>query len=210
VLRVIIADDQPITLIGLKDIIHENFRDVVVDEAHRGYEVISKVQNSSYDAAILDIGLPDIDGLEAVREIRKKKPRLPVLMMGTYPDEQYALRAIKAGARGYVSKRSPAGEFVQALQKILAGKRYISPEFAEKVLFDFESDAERLPHEKLSNRELQVACMIGRGKTIKQITEELRLSMNTVRTYRARIMEKMGVKATGEVIRYVVKHSLVD
>lgn len=209
-LHVIIADDQPIALIGIRDIIEENFRDVTVDETRRGYEAISKVQNNGYDAAILDIALPDIDGLDAVREIRKKKPRLPVLMMGTYPDEHYALRAIKAGARGYVSKRSPVSEFVQALQKILAGKRYISPELAEKVLLDFESDTERPPHEKLSNRELQVACMIGRGKTIKQITEELRLSMNTVRTYRARIMEKMGVRATGELIRYVVKHSLVE
>ncbi len=209
-LHVIIADGQPIALIGLKDIIAENFHDITVDATHRGYEAINKVQNNGYDAAILDVALPDIDGLDAVREIRKKKPRLPVLVTGAYADGDYALRAIKAGARGYVSKRSPAGEFVQALQKILTGKRYISPEFAEKVLLDFESDTEKLPHERLSNRELQVARMIGSGKTIKQITEELRLSMNTVRTYRARIMAKMGVNATGELIRYAVKHSLVE
>lgn len=209
-LHMIIADDQPIAVIGLREIIEENFRDVKVDETRKGYEAISKVQNNGYHAAIVDIALPDIDGLDAVKEIKKKKPRLPVLVMSTFPEEHYAVRAIKAGAQGYLSKRSSVHEFVQALQKILAGRRYVSPVFAEKMLFDFESDADKPPHERLSNRELQVTCMIGRGKTIKQITDELHLSMNTVRTYRARIMEKMGVKATSELIRYAVKHSLVD
>ncbi|OPY70864.1 MAG: Response regulator UvrY [Syntrophorhabdaceae bacterium PtaU1.Bin034] len=209
-LRVIIADDHPVVLIGLREIIKDSFHDVTVDETRRGYEAISRIQNNRYDAAILDIALPDISGLDAVREIKKRKPKLPVLVMSMHPDEHYALRAIRAGGQGYVSKRSSVSEFVQALQKILAGKRYVNPTFAEQVLFEVESDAERPPHERLSNRELQVACMIGRGKTIKQITEELHLSMNTIRTYRARVMEKMGVKATSELIRYAMKHSLVE
>jgi DNA-binding NarL/FixJ family response regulator len=127
-----------------------------------------------------------------------------------YPEEQYALRAIKAGARGYLTKRSAPNELVLAVRKILSGKRYVSPAFAEKMLFEFESDAERPPHEGLSDRELQVLCMIGGGKAVNQIAEELHLSANTVRTYRTRILEKIGVKGTGELIHYAITHRLAE
>ncbi len=127
-----------------------------------------------------------------------------------FPEEHYAVRAIKAGAQGYLTKRSTCDELVRAVRKILAGMRYVNPAFAEKMIFEFESNTERPPHEKLSNREFQVACMIGKGKTMREITEELRLSMNTVRTYRARVLKKIGVKATNELIHYAVKHALVE
>jgi len=209
-LRVIIADDHPIVLKGLKDIMEESFSDAVIDEAPRGYKLLNKIKDGSYDLALLDISLPDINGLEVLKEIKKIKPKLPVLMISMYPEEQYAARAIKAGAHGYITKRSASDELVMAVRKILSGKRYISPAFAEKMIMDFESDLERPPHEKLSNRELQVMCILGKGKTLKEISEDLHLSINTVRTYRVRILEKIGAKGTNELIHYVVTHNLLE
>ena len=209
-LRFIMADDHPVVLTGLKEILSESFNKAIIDETTTGYELLRKVQNNQYDLVLLDISLPDINGLEVLKEIKKTKPKLPVLIISMYLEEQYALRAMKAGARGYVTKRSASDELVLAVRKILAGKRYISPAFAEKMLFDFESDAEKLPHQSLSDRELQVLCMIGKGKAVNQIAEELHVSANTVRTYRTRILEKIGVKGTSELIHYAVMHGLTE
>jgi DNA-binding NarL/FixJ family response regulator len=209
-LRIVIADDHPVVLKGLKEILSESFDDVIIDGTTTGYELMNNVQKNQYDLALLDISLPDINGLEVLKEINKKKPKLPVLIISMYPEEQYALRAIKAGARGYLTKRSAPNELVLAVRKILSGKRYVSPAFAEKMLFEFESDAERPPHEGLSDRELQVLCMIGGGKAVNQIAQELHLSANTVRTYRTRILEKIGVKGTGELIHYAITHRLAE
>ena len=209
-LRFIMADDHPVVLKGLKEILWESFDKAIIDETTTGYELLRKVQNNQYDLVLLDISLPDINGLEVLKEIKKTKPKLPVLIISMYLEEQYALRAMKAGAQGYVTKRSASDELVLAVRKILAGKRYISPAFAEKMLFDFESDAEKLPHQSLSDRELQVLCMIGKGKAVNQIAEELHVSANTVRTYRTRILEKIGVKGTSELIHYAVMHGLTE
>jgi len=209
-LRFIMADDHPVVLKGLKDILSESFDNATIDETTTGYGLLRKVQNNRYDLVLLDISLPDINGLEVLKEIKKTKPKLPVLIISMYLEEQYALRAMKAGAQGYVTKRSASDELVLAVRKILAGKRYISPAFAEKMLFDFESDAEKLPHQSLSDRELQVLCMIGKGKAVNQIAEELHVSANTVRTYRTRILEKIGVKGTSELIHYAVMHGLTE
>ena len=209
-LRFVMADDHPVVLKGLKEILSEGFDDVIIDGTTTGYELLRNVQNNQYDLVLLDISLPDINGLEVLKEIKKTKPKLPVLIISMYLEEQYALRAMKAGAQGYVTKRSASDELVLAVRKILAGKRYISPAFAEKMLFDFESDAEKLPHQSLSDRELQVLCMIGKGKAVNQIAEELHVSANTVRTYRTRILEKIGVKGTSELIHYAVMHGLTE
>jgi two-component system invasion response regulator UvrY len=209
-LRFIIADDHPVVLKGLKEILSESFDKVILDETTTGYELLRKVQNNQYDLVLLDISLPDINGLEVLKEIKKKKPKLPVLIISMYLEDQYALRAMKAGAQGYVTKRSASTELVLAVRKILSGKRYISPAFAEKMLFDFESDAEKPPHERLSDRELQVLCMIGKGKAVNQIAEELHVSANTVRTYRTRILEKIGVTGTSELIHYALIHRLTE
>ena len=209
-LRIVIADDHPVVLKGLKEILSESFDDAIIDGTTTGHELMNNVQKNQYDLALLDISLPDINGLEVLREIKKKKPKLPVLIISMYPEEHYALRAIKAGARGYLTKRSAPNELVLAVRKILSGKRYVSPAFAEKMLFEFESDAERPPHEGLSDRELQVLCMIGGGKAVNQIAEELHLSANSVRTYRTRILEKIGVKGTGELIHYAITHRLAE
>ena len=209
-LRVIIADDHPVVLKGLKEIIEEHFDNVTIDISSKGYELLNKINSNDYDIVLLDISLPDINGLEVLREIRKKKQKLHVLILSMYPEEQYAARALKAGANGYLTKKSASDELVLAVKKILAGKRYVSPAFAEKMMLDFESDTQKPPHENLSDRELQVLCMIGKGKAVKEIAEELHLSTNTVRTYRTRILEKINVKGTSELIHYAITHNLVD
>jgi two-component system, NarL family, invasion response regulator UvrY len=207
-LRVVIADDHPVVLKGLKDILAEGFEDAIIDGTTTGYELLRNIEKNQYDLVLLDISLPDINGLEVLREIKKTKPKLPVLIISMYPEEQYAPRAMKAGAQGYVTKRAASDELVAAVRKILSGKRYISPALAEKMLYDFESSAETPPHERLSDRELQVLCMIGGGKAVNQIAEELHVSANTVRTYRTRILEKIGVKGTSELIHYAITHHL--
>ena len=208
--RIIIVDDHPVVLAGLKEIITEGCGDVTIDEASTGYELIRKVLNSSYDLVLLDISLPDINGLDALKEIKKKRPKLPVLVISMYPEEQYAVRAVRAGAHGYITKRSLAGELVLAVRQILSGKKYISTSLVEKMIFDFQTDIEKNPHENLSDRELQVLSMIGNGKSVKEISEELHLSANTIRTFRARILEKIGVKKTNELIHYAIVHNLTE
>ena len=209
-LRIIITDDHPVVLKGLKEIIEEHFDDVTIDTSSKGYELLNKINGNDYDIVLLDISLPDINGLEVLREIKKKKRKLPVLMLSMYPEEQYAVRALKAGASGYLTKKSASDELALAVQKILSGRKYISPTFAEKMMLDFEADTEKLPHESLSDRELQVLCMIGKGKAVKEIGEELHLSPNTIRTYRTRILEKIGVKGTSELIHYAIAHNLTE
>ena len=209
-LRIIITDDHPVVLKGLKEIIEEHFDDVTIDTSSKGYELLNKINNNDYDIVLLDISLPDINGLEVLREIKKKKLKLPVLILSMYPEEQYAARALKAGANGYLTKQSASDELVLAVRKILSGKRYVSPAFAEKMMFNFELDTEKPPHENLSDRELQVLCMMGKGKAVKEIAVELYLSPNTVRTYRTRILEKIGVKGTGELIHYAITHNLTE
>jgi len=209
-LRVIIADDHPVVLKGIKEIITEHFDNVTIDISYKGYELLNKITDNDYDIVLLDISLPDINGLEVLREIKKKKHKLHVLILSMYPEEQYAVRALKAGASGYLTKKSASDELVLAVKKILSGKRYLSPAFAEKMMLDFESDTEKPPHENLSDRELQVLCMIGKGKAVKEIAGELYLSTNTVRTYRTRILEKIGVKGTSELIHYAITHNLAE
>ena len=209
-LRVIITDDHPVVLKGLKEIISEHFDDVIIDVSSQGYELLSKISNNDYDIVLLDISLPDINGLEVLKEIKKRKRNLPVLILSMYPEENYAARALKGGAQGYLTKASASDELVLAVRKILSGKKYISPAFAEKMMLDFESDTEKPPHEKLSDRELQVLRMIGEGKAVKEIAGELHLSTNTIRTFRTRILEKIGVKGTSELIHYAIAHSLTE
>lgn len=209
-LRVIVADNQPIAVKGVKEIMAENFDNVTIEEAAGGQDLIDRIRSKDYDLALLDLSLPDLDGIEVLEQIKKKKPKLPVLVMSIHPQEIYALRVIRAGGNGYLTKESGPEELIAAVRKVLSGKRYMSPGAAESILFDLDSQAEKRPHEKLSKREMQVACLIGKGKTIKEITEELNLSVNTVRTYRVRILQKIGVKGTSQLIHYAVKHRLVE
>ena len=209
-LRVIITDDHPVVLKGLKEIISEGFDDVTVDVTSKGYELLSRISDNDYDIVLLDISLPDINGLEVLKEIKKRRRKLPVLVLSMYPEENYAARAYKGGAQGYLTKASAPDELLLAVRKILSGKKYVSPAFAEKMLLDFESDKEKLPHENLSDRELQVLCMIGQGKAVKEIAGELHLSTNTIRTFRTRILDKIGLKGTNELIHYAMAHNLTE
>ncbi|MEN6463731.1 MAG: response regulator transcription factor [Syntrophaceae bacterium] len=208
--RVIIADDHPVVYKGFKEILRENFGSVIVDEAGSGQELIEKVKKTDYDLVLLDISLPDANGLDVLREMRKKRPKLPVLVVSMYPEDMYAVRAIRTGAQGYLTKQSASEELVVAIRKIMSGKRYVNPAFAVRMVVDFECDAARPAHEKLSNREFQVMRMFGSGKTMKDIAAELNLSINSIRTYRVRIMEKIGVKGTEGLIHYALTHGLYE
>jgi DNA-binding NarL/FixJ family response regulator len=208
--RVIIADDHPVGYKGLREILQENFGSLTVDAAGTGRELIEKVKKTDYDLVLLDISLPDANGLDVLREMRRKRPRLPVLVISMYPEEMYAVRAIRTGAQGYLTKQSASGELVFAVRKILSGKRYVNPAFAVRMVVDFESDAAKPAHEKLSNREFQVMRMFGSGKTMKDIAVELNLSINSIRTYRVRIMEKIGVRGTEGLIHYALTHGLYE
>jgi two-component system invasion response regulator UvrY len=207
--RILIADDHAIFREGLKQIL-EDYDDLeVVDEASRGQEVLDKVAKTDYDLLLLDIAMPGLSGLDTLKLLKGQKPRLRVLILSMYPEEQYAARAIKAGASGYITKASASEELIEAIRKVSLGGRYISASIAEKLLFDPESEPERPLHERLSDREYQILCMIGRGKTVGEIAEALALSVKTVSTHRVHILEKMKMRNNAELTNYAIKHGIV-
>jgi DNA-binding NarL/FixJ family response regulator len=209
-IKILIADDHAIVREGLKQILSESSDLVVVDEASTGQEVLEKIHKNDLDLVVLDIAMPGRGGLDILKEIKTQKPRLPVLMLSMYPEEQYAVRVLKSGASGYLTKESAPGELVKAIRQISQGKKYISPTLAEKLAIDLEISPDRLPHETLSDREYQVMCMIASGKTLKEIADELSLSIKTISTYRSRILEKMHMKTNAELTHYAIKNRLVD
>ncbi len=208
--KVIIADDHKMFREGLKQILREAPDIAVIDEAGSGQEALNKIYNSDFDLLILDISMPGLSGLDVLKELKANKSRLSVLILSMYPEEQYALRAIKMGASGYITKASASDELIGAIRKISAGGTYISSSIAEKLLFSLKGDAEKLPHEALSNREYQIFNMIASGKTTSQIADELCLSIKTISTYRSRILDKMNMKSNAELIHYAVKHNLIE
>jgi two-component system invasion response regulator UvrY len=209
-IRVLIADDHPIVREGLKQILSETDDILVVDEAANGQEVLSLAWNNTYDVVLLDISMPGRDGLEVLRELKHQKPKLPVLILSMYPEEHYAIRVLRGGAAGYLTKASAPDELISAIRKVAAGRKYISSSLAERLTYELDRDAERPVHESLSDREYQVMNMIASGKTIKEIADELCLSVKTVSTYRSRILEKMNMKNNAEIVLYAVQNKLVD
>ena len=209
-LRILIADDHPVVRQGLRQTIAETSDMVVVDEAGNGWEVLSKVRASSYDVVLLDISMPGRSGLDILKELKDERPGLPVLILSIHPEEQYALRAFKAGASGYLTKESAPDELVAAIRKISTGGKYVSSSLAEILASELGTSNEELSHETLSNREYQVMRMIALGKTVTETAEELSLSVKTVSTYRSRILEKMKMKNNAEITYYAVKNRLVD
>jgi DNA-binding NarL/FixJ family response regulator len=209
-LRILIADDHPVVRRGLRQTIAETSDMVVVDEASNGWEVLSKVRASSYDVVLLDISMPGRSGVDILKELKDERPGLPVLILSIHPEEQYALRAFKAGASGYLTKESAPDELVAAIRKISTGGKYVSSSLAEILASELGISNEELPHKTLSNREYQVMRMIALGKTVTEIAEELSLSVKTVSTYRSRILEKMKMKNSAEITYYAVKNRLVD
>lgn len=209
-IRVLVADDHPVVHEGLKKMFEKVHGIRVTGEASTGEEVLNKIEQNDYDLVLLDISMPDKSGLEVLKELKRKKPDLPVLILSIHGEEQYAIRAMKAGAAGYLTKKSIPDELIRAIQKISQGAKYITSSLAEKMASYLEKGAKKLPHETLSDREFQIICLIAKGKTRKEIAEELSLSVDTISTYRARILEKMKLKRTIELIHYAMKNQLVD
>jgi two-component system, NarL family, invasion response regulator UvrY len=209
-MRVLIADDHAVFRRGLKETIAEAFPKVTFGEAKTGQETVSLVRRQDWEIVILDISMPGLSGLDILDDVRRLRPKLPVLFLSMHPEEQYARRALKSGAAGYLTKDSIPEELKDAVRRILAGGRYVSATLAEKLAFDLRGGADTPVHELLSSREFQVLRMIASGKTVKQIADEISLSVKTVSTYRARILEKAGMKTTAELIRYAIQAQLVD
>jgi len=209
-IKILIADDHAVVREGVKHIFAETPDIKVTGEAGSGQEALQKLGRHEYDLLLLDIAMPGRDGLEILKEIRAQNPRLPVLMLSMFPEEQYALRSLKSGASGYLTKDSIPNELVKAVRKVLKGGNYISSSFSERLLMEIATDVSKPLHERLSDREFQIMKMIASGKTMNEIADELSLSSKTVYTYRTRILEKMGMKNNMEVTHYATKHGLID
>ena len=209
-IKILIADDHPVVLKGIKDIISATHDITVADEVGDGLEAVEKVRKNHYDVVLLDISMPGVDGLEALGEIQRLKPDLPVLILSIYPEEQFAVRAIKAGASGYLTKQSAPDELVTAIRRVYRGGKYIGAILAEKMASDLAKGDERPPHEKLSDREYEVMRMILKGKSTKEMAEALFLSPKTISTYRRRIFQKMNIKSNVELARYAFEHKLIE
>jgi DNA-binding NarL/FixJ family response regulator len=209
-IKILIADDHAIVREGLKRIVAETADMVVADEATSGQEVLEKVRNNEYNVVILDISMPGRGGVDILKQLKSQRPHLPILILSMHPEEQYAVRVLKAGAAGYLTKESAPDELITAIKRVSTGRKYVSSSLAEKLAFDLERDTELPYHETLSDREYQVLCLIASGKRVQEIAEELCLSVKTVSTYRSRILEKMKMKNNAELMRYAIKHGLVD
>ena len=209
-IRVLIADDHDIVREGMKRVFARTPDIEVAGEASTGQEALELVWHNSYDVVILDISLPGRNGLEILKQIKNHQPKLPVLILSMYPEEQYAVRVLRAGAAGYLTKESDKGELIDAIRRIVKGKKYITPALAERLAAELESASEKAPHEKLTDREYHLLCLIANGKGSREIAEELSLSVKTVSTHRGRILEKMGMKSNAELTHYAIQNKLVD
>ncbi len=209
-IKILIADDHPIVRKGLKEIIEVTPDMMVGDEASNGQEALEKVRKSDLDVVLLDISMPGRSGLDLLKELKSEKPELSVLILSMHPEEQYAVRVLKAGASGYLTKESAPDELIAAIKKASIGRKYVSSSLAEKLALYLEIDAEKPLHETLSDREYEVMRMIASGKTISEIAKKLFLSVKTISTYRSRILEKMRMKSNAELTHYALKNRLVE
>ncbi len=208
-LKVLIADDHEIVRRGIKQILQEEFSFAQIDEAGDTDSLIKKALAQDWDIIISDMNMPGGGGLEALHHIRQQKPEVPVLILSIYPEEQYALRVIKAGASGYLNKDAAPEELIIALRNILSGKKYITPQVAEQLSSSLNQHPEKLLHEMLSKRELIVLRLLAAGKSIGEIAEKLSLGATTISTYRSRILAKMNKKNNAELIQYAIENKLI-
>ena len=208
-LRILIADDHTIVRRGLKQILTEEFSNAVIDEVPDAEELIKKVMSEKWDVVVSDLSMPGRSGLDALQQIKSSFPDLPVLILSIHPEEQYALRALKSGASGYLSKDAAPDELVKAVKKVLLGKKYISQSIAEKLADSFSTNTNKQLHETLSDREFDVMKLLANGKSVSDIAEMLSLSVTTVSTYRARVMAKMNLKSNSDLTKYAIENKLI-
>lgn len=208
-LRILIADDHAVVRKGLRQILLEEFPSAEITETADAAALFLKVLRGEWDVVITDISMPDKSGLEVLQQIRREYPRLPVLILSAHSEDQYAIRALKAGASGYLCKDSASEELVTAIRRILLGKKYITSSLAEKLAFHLDQESDRPPHESLSDREFEVMKFLAAGKVVSEIASQLCLSVTTISTYRARILTKMNLKTNYDLTRYAMENNLL-
>ena len=207
-LRIMLVDDHPIVRRGLRDILVDAFAGAIIHEVGYGRDAIALTHSQMWHVMVLDLSLPDGSGLDVLKRVRELRPRLPVLILSMHAADQFARRAIAAGASGYLTKDAADSELVTAVSRLARGGKYFGPEVLERVALGLHPDREDRPHERLSDREYQVLRMIGGGKTVSEIATELGLSVKTVSTYRARVLEKMKMRTNAELTHYAVRHGI--
>ena len=205
-----LVDDHAIVRQGVKHLLLDRGVADDVVEAESGMDALAAVDRHAFDVILLDISLPDVNGVEVLKRLKRKAPRVPVLMFSMYREDQYAVRALKAGAAGYLSKTANAAQMILAVQQVAAGRKYVSPAMAEALAHYVSLDGEQMPHEKLSDREYQTLCMLASGKRLTDIAHALSLSVKTVSVYRSRLLEKMNLSNNAELTFYVMSNRLVD
>ena len=208
-MRILITEDHAVVRQGLRLILADHFKKAVFGEARNATEALDRVWKEKWDVVVLDITMPGRSGLEVLKEIRRSRPKLPVLILSMHPEDQFAVRLFKAGAAGYLTKESAGEELVGAIKKVVGGGRYISPSMAERMASYLTVDVQKAPHERLSDREFLILRMIASGKPVSQIAKELSLSISTVSTYRARVLQKMDMKNNAELTYYALQKELV-
>jgi two-component system, NarL family, invasion response regulator UvrY len=209
IIKILVVDDHSIVREGLKQILADSAEMVVAGEASSGQEAMQKIRAGGFDMVIMDISLPDRNGLEILEQVKVIFPKLPILILSMHAEEQYATRAFKAGASGYLTKESASEQLIAAIHKVAQGGKYVSPSLAEKLVFELVKDSQKPLHEVLSDRELQVLCLFASGKTLTEVSQTLCVSVKTISTHRARILEKMGMRNNAELIRYAIQNKLV-
>ena len=210
IIRILIVDDHAIVRAGLKQILIDDENLVVKGEADTAAEALHLIRENAFDLVLLDISLPDRNGLELLEIIKKSHPKLCVLMLSMYRETQYAIRAIKSGASGYLNKQSAPDQLVSAIKQVVTGRKYITPSVAEALALEISVGSGALPHEALSNREFQTLCLLASGKPVSAIADKLSLSVKTVSMYRTRLLEKMHMKNNAELTHYAIRHGLVE
>ncbi|MBI4292366.1 MAG: response regulator transcription factor [Betaproteobacteria bacterium] len=209
-MRILICDDHPIVRKGLREILEEERAPVSIGEAASANEALELARKQPWDVAVLDITMPGRSGLDLLKELRHERPNLPVLVLSVHPADQYAVRVLRAGASGYLTKESAPEELLTAIRRILRGGHYISPSVGETLAADLGRPAEAPPHHGLSDREFEIMRLLASGKRASEIAEKLHLSVKTVSTYRTRILRKLNLRTTPEIMRYAIKHGIVD
>ena len=210
VINILVADDHPVVRHGLRQVFATADDMRVAEEAANGRELLDRARTVEHDLVLLDLSMPEMSGLDVLKQLKRERPKIPIMILTMYSENQFAIRALKAGAAGYLTKETAPAEIIGAVRKVIAGGRYLTPGVAERLAGYLTADAEKPPHEKLSDREYQVLRMIAAGKSTRWISTELALSVKTISTYRARIFEKMHMKSPAELAAYVVRNRLSD